>query len=153
MANSVHKDIHGPDWPLGNITVATPGTYVSIMANVDSGLSIWAPQVFVPGAAPYTYESLPEYTVRAQQITFQAYKVGGGPPKMAVNSGLIYIVRLALSGAGGTSDLGTVLEILSPGQTFTLGSAALNRNVYNPYRYFIDADTAGDSCQVTLIIQ
>lgn len=143
MANSVHQDRQGPDWPLGNIAVPVPGTPVSIMSLVDSTLKD-APE-------NATASNTAEYTHRAQQIIFQAYKSGG--TRLAVNTGLIYIVRKALAGAGGVADLGTIVAVLSAGQTFILGSAALSRNVYNLYRYLIDADTAGDACQVTAVMQ
>lgn len=147
MANSVHLDKQGPIWPLGNIVVVTPGTYVNIMSLVDS-TNKNAPESPTPGTV-----GADEYTCRAQQIIFQAFKAGGGPPKVVVNAGIIYIVKKPLAAAGGISDLGTVIAILTAGQTFTLGSAARNLNVYNLYEYFIDADTANDACQVTAIIQ
>lgn len=147
MGNSVHQDRQGPIWPLGNIVVPTPGTYVSIMSLVD-------PNFY---AAPETATSYggatPEYTNRAQQITFQAFKAGGAPPKLTLNSGNIYIVRKPLSGNGGVADVGTVIWVLVPGGSVELGSAALNRNVFNLYEYYIDADTANDACQVVAIIQ
>lgn len=145
MANSVHQDRQGPDWPLGNIAVPTPGTPVNIMSLVDPTLKD-APE-------NATSSNTAEYTHRAQQIIFQAYKAGAGPPRLGANTGIVYIVRKALAGAGGVADVGTIVAALSPGQTFILGSAALSRNVYNLYRYLIDADTANDGCEVTAIIQ
>jgi hypothetical protein len=147
MANSVHQDRQGPLWPLGNIVVVTPGTYVSIMSLVDSAFAN-APET----ATKYGGTS-GEYTMRAQQIIFQAYKAGLAPPKLTYNTGNIYIVKRALTGAGGVSDVGTVLQALIPGQTWSLGSAALNRNVFSLYELYIDADTANDGVQVTAIIQ
>lgn len=144
MAVSVHKDPQGPDWPLGNIAVPTPGTPVSIMSLVDSA-STNAPET---GTSTLT----DEYTRRAQQIIFQAFKAGAAPPKFAANTGNVYIVRKSV-GAGGQNDVGTVIACLTPGQTFVLGSSAQVRNVFNLYRYFIDADTANDACQATAIIQ
>jgi hypothetical protein len=145
MANSVHQDKQGPVWPLGNIAVPTPGTPVRITNLVDSG-NVNAPE-------STTSSTSDEYTVRAQQIIFQAYKAGAAPPRSGANTGNIYIVKKPLAGAGGVGDIGTVIATLAPGQTFILGSAALNRNVYSPYEFYIDADTALDGCQVTLIIQ
>lgn len=152
MANSVHRDRQGPDWPLGLITVVTPGTQVSIMSLVDAA-SANAPETAVGGATPTGAGGVgDEYAPRAQQIIFQSYKAGTplGPNTAAK---LVYIVRKPTAGGGGTGDNGTIVAALSPGQTFTLGSAASNRNVFNPYRYFIDADTASDGCLVTLVIQ
>jgi hypothetical protein len=95
-----------------------------------------------------------EYTVSAQQIIFQSYKAGAGTILAPNTAGkLVYIVRKPTAGGGGVADNGTVIAALSPGQTFILGSSAMTKNVFNPYRYFIDADTGTDGCQVTLIIQ
>lgn len=144
MANSVQKSPQGPLWPLGNIAVVTPGTPVSIMSLVDPSL-LQAPE------NPTTYGGqVQEYTVRAQQITFQAFK--SGATRLAPNSGNIYIIMKPLVGAGGTTDIGTILWVLTPGQTWNLGSSARNNNVYSPYELFIDADTTADACQVTLNI-
>ena len=146
MANSVQKNPQGPLWALGNIVVVTPGTQVSIMSLVDPSL-IQAPEI------PTTYGGLvQEYTVRAQQISFQAFKAGGAPPKLTPNTGNIYIIAKPLAGAGGVADVGTVLWVLTPGQTWNLGSSARNNNVYSPYEIFVDADTAADAVQVTLNI-
>jgi len=145
MANSVHQSIHGSVWPLGNIVVPTPGTPVRITNLVDSAA------VNAPESA--TSATSDEYTRRAQQIIFQAYKAGAAPPKLALNTGNIYIIKKALAGAGGVGDVGTVVVVLQPGQTFTLGSAPLDRNVFNLYDYYVDADTANDACQVMAIIQ
>lgn len=147
MANSVHKDRQGPVWPLGSIVVPTPGTYVSIMSLVDPTQAN-APESPTPGTA-----GADEYTSRAQQIIFQGFKAGAVPPKLTANTGNVYVVRKALAGAGGASDIGTVVAVIAPGGSFILGSAALNRNVYSLYEYLIDADTANDACQVTAIIQ
>jgi hypothetical protein len=145
MANSVHKDIQGPDWPLGNIVVVTPGTQVSIMSLVDPSL-VNAPE-------NPTGTTTDEYTRSAQQIVFQGFKVGANPPRLANNTGNIYVVRKPLTGAGGTTDVGTIVAVIAPGQTFVLSSSSLVRNVFNLYRYLIDADNAGDACQVTAIMQ
>lgn len=149
MGISVHRDRQGPDWPLGNIALVTPGTPVSIMSLVDSA-SVNDPNAPSPGTV-----GADEYTVSAQQIIFQAVKAGAGPPLIsaAANTGFIYIVRKATTGNGGTADTGVIVKALAPGETFILGSSALVKNVFNLYRYFIDGDTAGNGCQVTAIIQ
>jgi len=140
----VFKDKQGPIWPLGQIAVVTPGIPVSIMSLVDS-TNVNAPETPTPGTA-----GADEYTSRAQQIIFQSYKASGSMLGANTTNKLVYIVRKPISG---TSDTGGIVVALSPGQTFTLGSAALNRNVFNLYEYFIDADTAGDGMQVTAVIQ
>ena len=68
---------------------------------------------------------------------------------MTVNAGNVYIVRKS----GNRDDTGTIIKVLSPGETFYLASAPLNRNVFSGYRYYIDADTAGDGALVTGIVQ
>jgi hypothetical protein len=153
MANSVLRDRQGPDWPLGNIVVPTPGTPVRITNLVDATAAD-APETAVGGPTPTGASGVgDEYTYRANQIVFQAYKVGAAPPAFTPNTGNIYILRKAGSGSNNKTDIGVIVAILQPGQTFTLGSSALVRNDFNPHRYWIDADTANDACQVTLIIQ
>jgi hypothetical protein len=161
MTNSVHKDWNGPDWPLGVVVVATAGTPVNIMSLVDSG-NVNDPatgtptiggQIPSPPIAPKTGDTSNEYTVRFQQIIFQGLKAGASHG-LQNNSGFIYIVRKAQgSGSGNRDDYGDIVAAIAPGQSFVLGSAALNRNVYNPYRYSVDADNNGDSCLVTGIVQ
>jgi len=143
---SVHKNKQGPVWPLGLIVNVTPGTPVGIMSLVDPA-SANAPET-AAGPGPSTSD---EYTVRCQQIIFQAYK--SGATKLASNTGNVYVVRQNNAGAGGTGDLGIVIACLTPGQTFVLASAPMSQNVFSPYRYLIDADTANDAAQVTLVIQ
>lgn len=145
MAISVLKDRQGPDWPLGNIVVPTPGTPVRITSLIDPT------NVNAPESAPTATSG--EYTERCQQIIFQAYKVGAAPPAFALNTGNIYVLRVSGSGSNNKTDTGVIVAILTPGQTFTLASAPMNRNVFSPYRYYIDADTTLDACQVTMIIQ
>lgn len=152
MAPSVMRDINGPDWPLGNIVVAVPGTPVNIMSLVDPALGS-APEKLLP--SPLSGE----YSIRCWKILFQPYKVGAGPPAFALNTGNIYVVRAGVTpGVGNKTDTGAVIAILPPGALttpppgFMLDMPANTFNTLNPYRYFIDADTAADACQVTLII-
>ena len=147
MANSVEISRNGPLWPLGNIVVPTPGTPVSLMSLVDPS-SLQAPEQ----KTSYGGQTQ-EYTVRCQQIIFTAMKAGAGPPRLANNTGNIYVVVQPTAGAGGVADVGNIVIPIIPGQTFILASAALNLYVFSPYEIFIDADTANDGCQVTLIIQ
>ena len=145
MANTVLQDNQGPDWPLGNIVVVTPGTPVNIMSLVDPG------NTNAPETATTT--SSKEYTPLCQQIQFQAFN-GGGSTRLTPNTGNIYIVRKNVgAGTGGTTDLGIIVAVLAPGQTYFMASSARNRDTFSPYRYYIDADSASDGAQVTLIIQ
>ena len=149
MAPSVMLDKHGPIWPLGSIIVATPGTPVNIMSLVDPTLRD-APENAVGGATiSGGLVSGAEYTNRAQQIIFQAFK---GSPAVN-NTGNIYVIKKGGSGSLNRSDTGAIVVVIAPGNTFVLSSAPLDRNVFNAYEYFIDADNANDACQVTLIIQ
>ena len=142
---SIQKDRQGPDWPLGTIVVVTPGTPVSIMSLVDPN-NLNAPGTPTPGTS-----GADEYTVRAQQICFQGFKAN--THGLQANTGNIYIVRKGVQGAGNRDDYGSIVAVIPSGLTMWLASAALNRNVFSPYRYFIDADNANDACQVTLLIQ
>lgn len=144
MANSIHKDRFGPDWPLGLITVAASGTPVSIMSVVDPS-SLNAPGTATPGTAGAN-----EYSVLCQQILFTACKSVG---PVVDNTGAIYVLRApAGSGTGNKTDSGVIIAIIQPGFTFALASAPMTRETFSPYRYFIDADTTADGCLVTLII-
>ena len=145
---SVQKDYQGPDWPLGFIDVVTPGTPVSIMSLVDPN-NYAAPNTPTSGTSVNT--NTPEYTVRAQQIMFMGYKPN--THGLQTNAGLVYIMRKGVQGAGNRDDYGSLVKVLAPGETFFLSSAALNKDVYSPYRYYLDADNGGDGALVTLIMQ
>lgn len=142
---SVQKDREGPDWPLGLITVATPGTPVSIMSLVDPS-NVNDPSTATPGTSGAN-----EYTERCNQIAFYAVKAGAAHG-LTTNTGNIYIVRKGVQGAGNRDDYGSIVAVLFPGQEYTLLPSALVRDGFNPYRYSIDADNANDSALVTLII-
>lgn len=147
---SVRQDWNGPVWPLGLIVNVTPGTPINIMSLVDSTLKNDPNKSNAPGPANAPKAS--EYTQRCQQIMFQAFKAN--TDGLQNNTGNIYIMRRGGSpGAANRDDYGSMVAVLTPGQTFVLASAPLNRNVFSPYDYMIDADTAGDSCLVNLIIQ
>jgi hypothetical protein len=125
------------------ITVVTPGTPVSIMSLVDA-TSINAPNTATTTAAL-------EYSPSVQQIFFLAVKPGASHGTQS-NTGNIYIVRKGIQGVGNRDDYGSMVFSLGPGQNLFLSSAPLERNKFSPYRYFIDADNAGDSALVTLLI-
>ena len=144
MANSVHKSYQGPLWPIGSVAVATPGTPVNMMINVDATLS------GDPGVIAGIGLGVPEYTVRAQQIIIGGFKVSGS--SFANNSGNIYVI-LKGNGTNNRTDSGCIVLIVPAGSTGVIASAPLNRNVFDPYLLWIDADNAGDSAQITLVIQ
>jgi len=140
MPASIHLDRQGPDWPLGFLNVQTPGIPVGFMSVVD-------PQGLGDPASPYQ-----EYTVRAEEIVVQAVKPGTSHGTQ-LNTGNVYIVRKGVQGSGNRDDTGSIVVTVYPGQTLFLTAAALNRNVWSPYRYSVDADNAGDGVFVTLVIQ
>ena len=149
MTTSVQKNLYGPLWPLGSIPVATTGTPVNIMSLVDPN-NYAAPQTATSGTETNT--NTPEYTVRAQQIIFMGFKAGASHG-LTTNTGNVYIVIKGNGGSNNRDDPGSIIKVLSPGETFFLGSAALNRNVFSPYQIWLDADNAADAAQVTLVIQ
>lgn len=146
MANTVLQDRQGPDWPLGFISVATPGTPVGIMSLVDQNNKNDPSTATSAGGTA-------EYTQRCQQIMFQGFKPGASHG-MQNNSGLVYIIRRNAGGAGSGNrdDPGVMVFVLSPGQTIFLASAPAVVDVFSPYRYSVDADNAGDGALVTLLI-
>jgi hypothetical protein len=144
MANSILKDKQGPDWPLGFVGVVTPGVPVGLMSVVD-------PNSYNSPNTP-TGANVDEYTVRAQQIFFQAIKPNGAGSGWVNNTGNVYIVRKG-TGSSNYNDTGVLVKRLVPGENFFLASAAFNLDVFSPYRYYVDADNAGDGVAPTLLIQ
>jgi hypothetical protein len=139
LALSVMRDIGGPDWPLGLITVAAPSTPVGVMSLIDAAATD-------PDAPTLWSDS----SVRVQQLIFIAVK---SVAPVVANAGAIYIVRKAApGGSGNRTDSGATVAILTPGQTFVLATPALSMNSISPYRYFIDADNANDGCLVTAFV-
>jgi hypothetical protein len=141
---SVEQDVYGPDWPLGLIVVATPGTPVGIMSLVDPS-SVDSPTT--PTGPPATGQA--EYSPNCQQVIFQGFKASTNG--LQLNTGNVYIVRKGVQGAGNRSDYGAMVACVLPGQTVIIGAAPRVLNGFSPYRYSIDADNAGDSCLVTLV--
>jgi hypothetical protein len=154
MAQSLYRGYSGPLVPLGLVAVGTPGTPVQFTVNIDP-TSLNAPETFTPapsanntGAAT----SSNEFTITCQQIIIQAYKSNGGTG-VVNNTGNIYIMMKGAGGSGNRTDFGAMVAVLTPGQTLILASAPVNCNVFNPYKYFVDADNPGDSALVTLVNQ
>lgn len=144
MANSIQKDVNGPDWPLGFIAVPTPGSPVSIMSLVDP--------TGVNDPSKPTSQFTAEYSPRAYQIQFQAMKPTDSG--MTYNVGFAYVMRMPTKGgSGGKSDTGSIVAVLPSGSTYFLDAAPINKNVWSPYRYYVDADMAGEGLLCTLIIQ
>jgi hypothetical protein len=145
MAGSILKDWQGPDWPLGLIVVPTPGTPVSIMSLVDAN------NVNDPSTASNT--STAEYTQRFNQIRFQGFKAGANNSGLVNNANNVYIVRKPTgNNAGSKNDYGAIVGVVTPGNLYTLNLSSVDRDIWNPYRYRVDADTANDCALVTGII-
>jgi len=143
MTLSLQRNFHGPLWPLGLISVATPGIPVGFMNLVD-------PAAYKTSVVTPTLGS--EYAVRAHEMVIQAYKPGL-VHGMQFNSGNVYVLVAPAGGSGNRDDSGSIITTLGPGQTMFLESAAMNFNVWSPYTFFVDADNPGDGVMVTLIIQ
>lgn len=141
---SVQKDRQGPDWPLGAIAVAAPGTPVRITSLVDS-TNVNAPETA-------TSTSSDEYSPLCQQIMFQGFKSNAGTG-LVPNTGNVYVMRLGVAGAGNRTDFGSMVAVLLPGQTVFIASSARNRDTFSPYRYYLDADNAADGALVTAFVQ
>jgi len=146
MANSILQDRYGPDFPLGFLKVATPGTPVGVMSVVD-------PNNYNAPGTP-TSKNSDEYTFNCQSLIFMGYQPTGSSPAYQPNTGNVYIVRKpAGGGSGGAADSGVLVKVLAPAETWELSAAALNRNSFSPYRYYIDADNANDGAMVTAVVQ
>ena len=152
MTNSVQLDAKtGPDWPLGFVAVTTPGTPVNIMINVDPGL-VNDPSYPVPSSSGTFPPPVQPYTIQAMQIIFQGFKPGAAGNGMIPNTGVAYVVRKGVPpGTGNKADQGSTVLVIPAGQIVALNS--YHADIFSPYRYSIDADTAGEGALVTLIFQ
>lgn len=149
MADSVQKDQQGPDWPLGIIVNAVPGTPIPIMSLVDSA-SVNSPGTTIPlaGALPTGAFG---FTPRAKKIIFFPCKKDVNGTKD--NTGNIYIVRQGVQGAGNRNDYGSIVMVLrKTDPPFILNTQEDGSESLSPYRYSIDADNAADGCLVTLLV-
>lgn len=118
---------NGPFWPLGPITVATPGTPVPLTQNLNAlGQS-------------YTSTGSSAYAAAFNQWLLQAG---------AANTGNIYLIYPG----GSKADPNTIILALIPGQFYALSTSARNGNVFGLNDFVIDADTANDFVQVTGLV-
>ena len=153
MAASICQNSQGPFWPLGALTVATPGTKVNFMALVDPNNYNNPNTQVTPSSRANPGLTYKEYTARAQQILIQGIKPGASHG-WQINTGNVYVLCAPQgTGAGNRDDTGCLVKIIYPGQDVYLASSAMDRNVFSPYFLWIDADNAGDGASVTLIIQ
>lgn len=141
---SVAQNRFGPLWPLGFISVVTPGTPVNIMSLVDP-TSINAPETAGTTAGTSLY--VPTF----QQLMFFGYKPN--THGLQNNTGNVYLMLNGKQGAGNRDDYGAMVNVFFPGGFFVLASAPAVVNVFSPYQYSLDADNAGDGCLVVGIVQ
>lgn len=116
---------YGPFWPLGLITVAAVGTPAQLAQNIGTY---------------YTQAGGSEYAAAFNQFYIRA---------SLTNTGNIYLVAPGQP----ASNTGAILIILAPGEFVFLGSASWNLNVMGLGAFELDADTNGNSAQVTGFVQ
>lgn len=143
MALSVMKDRSGPDWPLGVVVVATPGTPVNIMVNVDPSNNN------APGTT--SNNNVAEYTPRCHKVLIQGLHAAANNNGAVFNSGFLYVTRTPAGGAGGRADSGCWVQVIPQGGSALIPADEVDLATLSPYRYFLDADTAGDGGLVTLV--
>lgn len=145
MALSIERSYTGPVWPLGVVAVATPGTKVNIMTNIDSA-NVNNPNTVSNNAALQT-----EYTRACRAIAFQGYHAGANNSGMVTNTGNVYILVAPAGGAGNLSDSGAMVKVLPSGGDFVLSAITPGFNdMFSPYQIWLDADNANDGALVTL---
>lgn len=152
MANSVIQDFYGVDWPLGFVNVATPGTPVSLMANVDPTAKMAPPQVVVPGTP---VGGATEYTPRCHRIQLQGFHQAG--TGLTTNTKNAYVMRTpgpnnqTSGGPANYTDAGAMVAVVAPGATLYIPALEVDAETISPYRYTLDADVAGEGALVTLL--
>jgi hypothetical protein len=113
-------------WPLGQITVATPGTPVYLNTNVG-------PQTTPSGTNP---------TGTVRQLNFTT----------GANTGLIYVLR-KVSGLSVTkANTNFIVAVIGPNMAVPLPDGLSNCDNINPDDYLIDADTAANKVVVCGIV-
>lgn len=149
MPASVQKDYQGPDFPLGFIGIVTPGIPVSLMSLVDP-LGANDPATPDPSPASGIAAGL-EFPIMPMNILIQALKPGVAHGTQA-NTGNIYLVRKGVAGTGNRDDTGSIILTISQTQTLPQFLFPGPGMKFSPYRYFLDADNAGDGAFVTLFL-
>lgn len=152
MANSVIQDPTGVDWPLGFISIATPGTPVNLMVNVDPTSANAPGHPQGPGSLP----AGPEFTPRCHRIQLQGFHPSG-TTGMIANTKNAYVMRAPgpnnqfAGGAGNYNDPGAIVAIVPAGQTIYIPALETDQASISPYRYTLDADVASEGALVTLL--
>ena len=141
MPNSVHQDRSGSNWPLGFVTVPTPGTPVRLTANVDPN-NYDAPETPTSGLGGQ------RPTPTCNQIILQGYKPAGGQSHGLIpNTGRVYILRKpTAAGSGNYDDTGVIVGVIEAGGgAYNLPpSGGLPITSLSPYQFYLDADVAGE---------
>ena len=143
MAYSVYQNPEGIDWPLGFVAVPTLGTPVNIMVNVDPANN--------NSPENANWQTSSTYTPRCHKVTFQSLKPQPANNGMTMCTGNVYILRAPSGGAGNRTDPGAMVYVLQPGGSVTIPCDESDRAGASPYRYFLDADVAGEGSLVTLL--
>ena len=151
MALSVFQIPNGVEWPLGFVAVASNGTPVNIMHNVDPNNNN------APGQT--TNNNTAEYTPRCHKISFQGFQPGNNNNGMQPNQGYVYILRAlgpppGNNNSGGPqdrTDSGAMVYVLPPGGQAILPADEIDRAAISPYVYTLDCDVDGDGALVTLL--
>lgn len=148
---AVQINLAGPFWPLGNIVVPTPGNSVCVMSLVDANNNS-APETISggggPGAAAQTgFATTPVF----HAIRIQGLKAGANNNGLVNNSGNIYVC-IGTANTNNRNDYGCVMAVIAAGASETIRLLEVDRDTGSPYKIRIDADTANDAGQCTLII-
>lgn len=141
----------GPFWPLGNIVVGTPGSSVCVMSLVDANNNS-APETVSGGGGPGAAGQVGFATTPTfHAIRIQGLKAGANNNGLVNNSGNIYVC-IGTANTNNRNDYGCVVQMIAPGVTQDIRLLEVDRDTASPYRVRIDADTANDGAQCTLII-
>jgi len=146
MALSSYKKYQGVVQPLGFVSVATAGTPVCIMANVDANNN------GSPSATTTYGGVIPESAQVCRAVTLQGYKPGAANNGMIINTGNVYVMLAAANnGSGNRTDSGAMVKVLYPGADYTIGGTAYSDTLFSPYQIFLDSDVNGEGALTTLL--
>lgn len=143
MSQSIQKQPGGPVWPLGFIQVASNGTPVCIMHNVDAN-NVNSPATPNPPPAQFPGPGA-EYTRTFKGLSVYGFQPGNGNVGMVPNVGNVYLLLAAAGGgAGNRTDAGSIVGIIPPGTNYFYPPPNPGSDRFSPYFLYIDADTNND---------
>lgn len=146
MALSVQQQPGGPDWPLGVITVATIGTKVCLMVNVDPNNNN-SPNTPTAQGLNVTSSG---FTVKARGIVLQGFHVGANNNGLVANTGNVYLLHAPAGGNGNRSDSGSIVAVITPSNNFFYAPDGKGFDYFCPYFYYLDADNNNDGALAVL---